>query len=51
MSENCINNKIPECKCENGPIKGDIALHKKNNYNQNTDEDSNEFIDHVNKQL
>ena len=30
-----------ECKCINGPIKGDIALHKENNYNQNTDGGSN----------
>ena len=29
MSESCINDKIPECKCINGPIKSDIALHKK----------------------
>ena len=36
-----VNDKIPECKCVNGPIKDDIALHKNNNYNQNTDEDSN----------
>ena len=42
---------MPECKFVNGPIKDDIALHKKNSYNQNTDEDSNKFIDHVNKQL
>ena len=41
ISENCINDEIPECKCVNGPIKYDIALHKKNNYNQNTDEGSN----------
>ena len=25
----------------NGPIKDEIAVHKKNSYNQNTDEDSN----------
>ena len=25
----------------NGPIKKDIALHKQNNYNQSTDEESN----------
>ena len=29
-----------ERKCINGPIKGDIALHKENDYNQNTDEGS-----------
>ena len=29
MSESCINDKIPECKCVNGTIKSDIALHKK----------------------
>ena len=29
------------CKCVNGPIKGYVALHKNNNYNQNRDEDSN----------
>ena len=40
-NESCVNDKIPEFKCVNGPIKSDIALHKKNNYNQNTDEDSN----------
>ena len=41
ISETCINDEIPECKCVNSPIKDDIALHKKNNYNQNTDEGSN----------
>ena len=41
MSESCINDEIPECKCLNGPIKSDNALHKKNDCNQNTDEDSN----------
>ena len=41
ISESCINDEIPECKCVNGPIKDDIALHKKNYYNQNTDEGSN----------
>ena len=51
MSESCINDEMPECKFVNGPIKDDIALHKKNSYNQNTDEDSNKFIDHFNKQL
>ena len=40
MSESCINDKIPECECVNGTIKSDIALHKKNNHKQNTDEDS-----------
>ena len=42
MSESCINDEIPECKCVNGPIKSDIALCKKietNNYKQNTDDD------------
>ena len=29
MSESCINDEIPVCKCVNGPIKSDIALHKK----------------------
>ena len=29
MSEICINDEIPECKCVNGQIKGDIASHKK----------------------
>ena len=41
ISDSCTNDEIPECKCVNGPIKDDIALHKNNNYNQNTDEDSN----------
>ena len=27
-SESCINDEIPKYKCVNGPIKGDIALHK-----------------------
>ena len=40
IPESCINDEIPECKCEND-VKDDIALHKKNNYNQNTDEGSN----------
>ena len=42
ISESCINDDSPECKCVNGPIKSDIALYKKietNNYKQNTDED------------
>ena len=44
MYESCINDEIPEFKCVNGLMKSDIALHKKkNNYNQNTDEDSNNF--------
>ena len=38
VSESCIDDKIPECKCRNSPIEEDIALYKKNNYNQNTDE-------------
>ena len=29
ISETCINDEIPECKCVNSPIKDDIALHKK----------------------
>ena len=29
MSEICINDEIPECKCVNGQIKSDIASHKK----------------------
>ena len=41
MSESCIDDEIPQCKCVNGPIKGDIALHKKNSYNKNIDEGSN----------
>ena len=41
ISDSCTNDVIPECKCVNGPIKDDTALHKNNNYNQNTDEDSN----------
>ena len=41
ISDSCTNDEIPECKCVNGPIKDDIALHKNNNYNQNIDEDSN----------
>ena len=40
ISGSCTNDEIPECKCGNGPIKDDIALHENNNYNQNTDEDS-----------
>ena len=32
MSEICIDDEIHKCKCVNGPIKSDIALHKKNNY-------------------
>ena len=31
MSEICINDEI-SVNCLNGPIKSDIALHKKNNY-------------------
>ena len=41
MSESCIDDEIPECKCVNGPIKSYITLHKKNNCNQTTDENSN----------
>ena len=41
MSESWINDGIPDRKCANGTIKSDIALHEKNNYNKNTDEDSN----------
>ena len=40
IPERCINDEIPEYKCVND-VKDDIALHKKNNYNQNTDEGSN----------
>ena len=40
IPESCINDEIPEYKCVND-VKDDIALHKKNNYNQNTDEGSN----------
>ena len=29
MYESCINDEIPEFKCVNGPMKSDIALHKK----------------------
>ena len=29
MPESCMNDEFPECKCANGPIKGDIALHLK----------------------
>ena len=29
ISESCINNEIPVCKCVKGPIKYDIPLHKK----------------------
>ena len=31
MPESCMNDEFPECKCANGPIKGDIALHLKKN--------------------
>ena len=41
ISESCINDEIPECKCVNGPIEDDIALHKKINYDKNRDECSN----------
>ena len=41
MSESCINYETLKCKCLNGAIKSEIALHKTNNYNQNTNEDSN----------
>ena len=44
ISESCINDEIPECKCVNGPIEDGIALHKKINYNQNTDEGSNNLL-------
>ena len=40
MTESCIDDDIPICKCVNGPMKDDIAYLKKN-YNRNTDEDSN----------
>ena len=29
ISESCINDEIPVCKCVKGPIKYDIPLHKK----------------------
>ena len=29
ISESCINDEIPGCKCVKGPIKYDIPLHKK----------------------
>ena len=29
MSEICINDEILKCKYVNGPVKSDIALHKK----------------------
>ena len=29
ISESCINDKIRECKCVNGAINDEIALHKK----------------------
>ena len=41
ISDSCTNDEIPECKYINSPIKDAIALHKNNNYNQNTEEDSN----------
>ena len=39
MSEICINDEILKCKYVNGPVKSDIALHKKKIYNQNANED------------
>ena len=27
MSESCLYDEIPECKCANGPTKSDIALY------------------------
>ena len=41
ISDSCTNDEIPECKCVNISIKDDIALHKNNNFNQNTEQDSN----------
>lgn len=41
MAESYIDNKIPVCKCVNGPIKDDIVLHKKYNSNRNKYKDSN----------
>ena len=41
--ETCYRSGCQSCKCVNGPIKGDTALHKKNNDNQNTDDDPNSF--------
>ena len=29
ISESCINDEIPVCKCVKGPIKYDIPVHKK----------------------
>ena len=40
-SESCINDEIAVRKCVSGPIKDDTAVHKKNSYNQYTDEDLN----------
>ena len=40
-SEGCINDEIAVCKCVNGPIKDDTAVHNKNSYNKYTDEDLN----------
>ena len=39
MSEICINDEILKCKYVNSLIESDIALHKKNNYNQNANKD------------
>ena len=41
MAESYIDNKIPVCKCVNGPIKDDIVLNKKYNSNRNKYKDSN----------
>lgn len=41
MTESCIDDDIPVCKCVNGGMKDDIAYLKKKNYNRNTNEDSN----------
>ena len=34
MSESCLYDEIPECKCVNGPIKSDIALYISKNKNK-----------------
>ena len=43
-SDSCTDDEIPEWKRVNGTIKDDIALHKNNDYNQSTDEDSNNLL-------
>ena len=34
MSESCLYDEIPECKCVNGAIKSDIALYISKNKNK-----------------